>query len=86
VGNVDELEGRLVHGGLELAISAPVAVGLLDDDRALEQQPLEDALDVEAIVAGVSDAECDVLEVAKHGHTAGVCEGRHVQAAAPGGG
>jgi hypothetical protein len=39
--NLDQLEGGLVHRCLELLVALPVAVGLLDDDAALEQQALE---------------------------------------------
>ena len=63
MGNLDQLKGRLVHGGLEFLVALPVAVGLLDDDAALEQQPLQDPGDVEDVVAGVSDPEGDVLEI-----------------------
>jgi hypothetical protein len=46
VGNLDHLEGGLVHGALEIA-AVPVAVRLLDHDAALEQQTLQHAADVE---------------------------------------
>jgi hypothetical protein len=66
--NVDELERRLVHGRLEILVAAPVAIGLLDDEAALEQQPLDDRLNVEGRVLGLADAKGDVLEVAEQGH------------------
>jgi len=56
-----------VHGRLELLVAFPVAVGLLDDNGSLEQQPLEDAGDVELVVARITHAQCDVFEVAKQG-------------------
>ena len=35
--DLDQLEVGLVHGALEAAVALPVAIGLLDDDAALEQ-------------------------------------------------
>ena len=59
----DELKARLMHAGLELAIPLPVAVGFLDDDRALQEQPLEHAIDVELRIARIAHAQGDVLKV-----------------------
>ena len=67
VGDFDQLEGGLVHGGLEILVALPVAVGLLHDDAALEQQPLQHLADVELRMARVPHPDCDVLEVAEHG-------------------
>ena len=68
VRNLDQLERRLVHRRLERLVALPVAVGLLDDDAALEQQPLEHLADVELLVLGVAHAERDVLEIAEQRH------------------
>jgi hypothetical protein len=68
VRDLDHLERRLVHRPLELAVALPVAVRLLDDDAALEQQPLQHPVDVEPGVLGVAHAERNVLEVAEQGH------------------
>jgi len=65
--NLDELEARLVHAGLELAVALPVAVGFLDDDGALQQQPLEHAIDVELRIARITHAEGDILKVTEEG-------------------
>jgi hypothetical protein len=65
VRDLDELEARVVHAGLELLVALPIAVGFLHDDRALEQQSLEHPGDVELRVAGIAHAEGDVLEVAE---------------------
>ena len=55
----------MVHAGLELLVALPVAVGLLHDDGALEQQPLQHPGDVELRVARIAHAQRDVLEVAE---------------------
>ena len=72
VRDLDQLESRLVHRALVVLVALPVAVGLLDDDVALEQQPLEHFSDVKGGDLHVAHAERDVLEVAEHGHDAGV--------------
>jgi hypothetical protein len=71
VRNFDQLEGGFVHGGLELLVALPVAVGLLDHDAAFEQQPLEHLADVELRVACVPHPDCHVLEIAKNGQVLG---------------
>src|SRR3546814_12642109 len=47
VRDLDELEGRLVHGRLEILVASPVAVGFLHHDVALQQQALAHPRDVE---------------------------------------
>ena len=64
----DQLERRFVHRRLEGLVPIPVAVGFLDDDAALQQQPLEDFGNVEFFIAGVAYAERDVLEIAEQRH------------------
>src|SRR5260370_18689072 len=64
--DVDELDRRLVERALVVAVALPVGVGLLDDDLALLEQPLEDQADVELADLRVPHAEGDVLEVADH--------------------
>ena len=59
-------------GGLELLVALPVAVRLLHDDAALEQQALEHLADVELVVLRVAHAERDVLEVAEQRHVGDV--------------
>ena len=56
VGNLDQLESGVVHAGPKILVALPVAVGLLDHDRALEQQPLQHPRDVELGIAGVAHA------------------------------
>ena len=75
VRDLDQLEGGLVHRALVVLVTLPVAVGLLDDDVALEKQPLEHLADVERGDLHVTHAERDVFEVAEHGHDAGVGAG-----------
>ncbi len=72
MGDFDELEGRLVHRPFEFLVALPVAVGLLDDDIALEQQALQHLLDIEGRILGVAHAERDILEVTEQGHVMGV--------------
>ncbi|EDK61103.1 hypothetical protein BMAJHU_I0086 [Burkholderia mallei JHU] len=68
VRDFDQLEARLVHRRLERLVAIPIAVRLLDDDAALEQQLLEHGLDVEFLELRVAHAERDVFEVAKERH------------------
>ena len=68
VRDFDQFEVRLMHGALETFITVPVAICLLDNNAALQQQAFEDGLDIEFFVICISHAERDVLEVAKHGH------------------
>ena len=65
VRDVDELEIGLVHDRLEVLVAAPVAVRLLDDDAALDQQALENAVDVELGIARIANAKRNILEVAE---------------------
>ena len=67
MGDVDEFEIGLVHDRLEFLVAAPVAVGFLGDDAALDQEALENAVDVELGVARIADPERDVFEVAEQG-------------------
>ena len=78
VRNLDQLEVGLVHRGLEALVTVPVAIGLLDDDVALEQQALKDAADVEFVVVGITHAKRHVLEVAIKRHVDAVGGRRHV--------
>jgi hypothetical protein len=68
VRDLDHLERRLVHRGLELFVPLPVAIRLFDDDIALEQEPLEHLGDVELCVVCVANAQRDILEIAEQGH------------------
>jgi hypothetical protein len=61
--DVDELDRRFVEFPLVLAVAGPVRVGLLEDDPALFDQPLEHEVDVELLVLCITGAERDVLEV-----------------------
>ena len=63
--NVDQLERRLMHGGLEILVAAPVAIGLPDDDIALDQQALQHFPYIERRVFRIADAEGDILEIAE---------------------
>src|SRR5712691_10221440 len=77
VRDLDHLERGGVHRRLELLVALPVAVRLLDHDRALEQQPLEDLFHVELRVLRLAHAERDVLEVAEHREATRFGGGRH---------
>ncbi|OGG43857.1 MAG: hypothetical protein A3F84_27510 [Candidatus Handelsmanbacteria bacterium RIFCSPLOWO2_12_FULL_64_10] len=68
VRDLDQLEAGLVHGRLELLVALPVAVGLANDDAALEQQPFQHPPDVELRILRLAHAERDVLEVAEERH------------------
>src|SRR3546814_8550936 len=65
VRDLDELEGRLVHGRLEILVARPVAVGFLHHDVALQQQALEHPRDVEGGILRILHAEGNVLDVAR---------------------
>ncbi|MBB5400919.1 hypothetical protein HDG41_002974 [Paraburkholderia sp. JPY162] len=66
--NFDQLEIGLVHGPFETLVAIPVAIRLLDDDAALQQQALEYKLDIELVVFRVAHAKRDILEVAEQRH------------------
>ena len=83
VRDLDQLEGCSVHRRLELLVALPVAVRLLHDDRALEEQPLEHLLHVELRVLRLAHAERDVLEVAENGEATRFLVDRH-RAVSPG--
>jgi hypothetical protein len=68
-GDLDEFDRRLVQGGCVLSKPAPVGVGLLGDDLALLNQPLDDLVDLEA-VAAVVQADADVFKIKKDGERA----------------
>ena len=72
MGNFDQFEVGLVHRRLERLVAVPIAIGLLDDDAALGEQPLEDGPDVEFFVLRITYAEGDVLEIAEERHAGGV--------------
>jgi hypothetical protein len=63
LGDLDELDGRLVEAALVVRVAAPVGVGLLDEQLAFVEQALEDEVHVELAVVGVTDADGDVLEI-----------------------
>ena len=65
---LDQLEIGFVHGGFEALVTLPVAVGLLDDDAALEQQAFEDRLDIELLEVRVAHAQRNVLKITKQRH------------------
>ena len=68
MGNLDQLERRLVHGRLECLVAVPVAIGFLDDDAALEQQALEYLADIEPVIFRILHAAGNVLEIAEQRH------------------
>ena len=76
--DLDQFKRRAVHADLEFLVALPVAVGFLDDDRALQQQAFEHAIDVELLVFCILHAERDVLEIAEQRHVAGLVGGGHV--------
>src|SRR3989338_6512451 len=66
--DLDQLECRLVHYLLEVLVTLPVAVGLLDDDVPFEKQALQHLPNIELGILRVAHAQRDVLEIAEHGH------------------
>ena len=64
--DLDQLDGRFVQHAGVAAEAAPVGVGLLGDDLALLDQPLEDADDVEAVAPALK-TEGQVLEIDEDG-------------------
>ena len=62
LGNLDQLDGGFVQRLRVGAEAAPVAVGLLGDDLAFFDQPLQHTLDVEAVAAALK-AERQVFEI-----------------------
>src|SRR6516164_5360813 len=68
MGNLDQLERRLMHAGFERLVALPVTVRLLDDNAALQQQPLQHLLHVELGVLGVAHAQREGLEIAEQRH------------------
>ena len=54
--NLDQLEVRLMHGGLEALVALPVTIGLLDDDAALGEQGVRAPAMSNFFVFGVADA------------------------------
>ena len=78
MGNLDQLEVGFMHRGLEALVAIPVAIGLFDDDGALEQQAFEHRLDVELVVFGVTHSKGDVFKVAEQCHADAVGGGGHV--------
>ena len=68
VRNLDQLERRLMHAGFERLVALPVTVRLLDDNAALQQQPLQHLLHVELGVLGVAHPQREVLEIAEQRH------------------
>ena len=68
MGDLDQLEVGFVHGRLETLVAVPVAIGLLDDNAALEEQAFENELDVELFVARIAHAQGHVLEITEQGH------------------
>jgi hypothetical protein len=79
VRNLDQLKGRFVHRGLVFLVSVPVAIRFLDDDIALEQEPLDYLGDVELGVVGIAHAQGNILEIAKQGHILRFRPIRHVR-------
>ena len=63
-----DFEGGFVQVPLELLVAIKVAVGLLDDDMAFEQEPFDHLSNVEGGVMGIAGTECDVLQVEEDCH------------------
>ena len=70
LGDLDQLDGRLVERGRVVLVAAPVGVGLLDDELALLDQPFEDLLDVELGLALVLEPHGEVFQVDEDGEAA----------------
>src|SRR5438128_1257647 len=69
--DLDQLEARVVHGRLEYLVSLPVAIGLLDDNRAFQQQAFQDPGDIELVVPRIAYAEGNVLEITEQREVGG---------------
>jgi hypothetical protein len=54
-----------MHDTLELFVAIPVAIRLLRDDAALDQQPLQDQLNIKFSVFGISYSQRDIFEIAE---------------------
>jgi len=65
--NVDELKCRLMHRGLEVLITLPVAISLLYDNAAFNEQEFKNFVDVKLGVFSISNAKRDILEIAEQG-------------------
>ena len=65
--DVDQLDALAVELAHRVFVVPPVAVGPLEDDAALLQQPLEHQLDLELAGLHVADADGQVLEVDENG-------------------
>ena len=65
--NVDELKCRLMHGGLEVLVTLPVAISLLYDNAAFNEQAFKNFIDVKLRVFSIPNAKRDILEIAEHG-------------------
>src|SRR5690606_16039968 len=62
----------LVHAAFELLVAPPVAVGLAHDDIALHEDPLDDLVDIKALVFGLLGTDRDILEIGKDCHDRGL--------------
>jgi hypothetical protein len=83
VGNLDEFEGGLVEVPLELFEPVEVAVGLLDDDVAFEQEAFEDSLDIEPGIVSLAGSEGNVLQIEVLGFCAFITVSRTLQQSRP---
>jgi hypothetical protein len=75
--NLDQLERRLVHRLLELLILIPVAVSFLNDNRAFEEQALNDLAYLEVWVIGLARADRNILEITEYSQIRGRSLFRH---------
>ena len=73
VRDFDEFEGGFVEVALGVLVALEVAVGLLDDDMALEEEALKDLVDLDAGIFRLAGPEDDVfeIEVDRHGGVGG---------------
>lgn len=64
LGHLDQLDRGLMEAAAGiLPVAAPVGIGAFGEDLALFDQSLDDEVDVEAAVVGVTNTDGDVLEV-----------------------
>ena len=70
-GNLNQFKRCLVHRRLEFLVARPVAIGLLNDNVPLQQQPLKNLAHVQLGIVSFLGAECHVFKIAEHRHNPG---------------
>ena len=68
VWDLDHLKGGFMQPALKSLVAIEIAIGLLDDDVPLEEQPVGDLADIESGKLRFMCADGDVLQVKKYSH------------------